>query len=356
MMRFLLAAIALLFLSAPAQAEVRVSVGYSEAADLYSTMDNVSEWLEGFTIPAYRQEWEQRFGWSKSDQQWVDRYAAYRRRTFLDDNGSPDPSTLPDGIFASRSENTAGTDPLATYFLTQPGIYTALRNLNDLFSREDARMLRAFYRHFEPKWRVLLDESAPLKARADDLQARLDGQGVAAFLVRVNAFFRSDVDGTFTVYFTRHPLGKGSSAEPLAGAFMLLHSPVGETNTEYWDTIVIHELVHYVSSRQPQEQKQALTVRFLNRCALPEKAKRLWLFEEPLAVAWGQAAYSAKILGTSLDPNDNWYAVPWVDIVSRTIAPSIIDGYDSEMHIEDVLDQAADRCNNLTAVADQLDR
>lgn len=356
MIRFLFAVIALLCLTVPAHAEVRVSVGYSEAADLYSTMDNVSEWLAGFTIPAYRKEWEQRFGWSESDQHWIDRYAAYRQRTFLEDNGSPDPRTLPDGIVASRSENTAGTDPLATYLLAQPDIDTAMRNLDRALSPDDARMLRAFYRHFEPKWRVLLGESAPLKARANDLQARLDGQGVAAFVARVNAFFRSDVDGPFTVYFTRHPRGKGSSAEPLAGAFMLLHAPVEETNTEYWDTIVIHELVHYVSSHQPQEQKQALTARFLDRCALPEKAKRLWLFEEPLAVAWGQAAYSAKILGTPLDPNDNWYAVPWVDIVSRTIAPSIIDGYANEMHIEDVLDQTADRCNNLMNVANQLNR
>ena len=354
MIRILLLAIALLSISAPARAEVTVSVSYSETADLYSTMDNVSRWLEGFTIPAYRDEWEQRFGWSASDQQWADRYAAFRRRMFIDDDGPLDPRALPDGIFASREENTAGTDPLASYFLSQPDIAAALRHLKDAFPADDAKMLQGFYNHFEPGWRVLLSESSPLEARAADLQARLDGQNIAAFLARVNAFYRSDVDGPFTVLFTRRPPGRESSAEPLAGSFMLLHAPVAEEDTTYWDTIAIHELVHYISARQPQEQKQALTARFLDRCPLPVGAKRLWLFEEPLAVAWGQAAYSAKVLGKPLRPDESWYAIPWVDIVSRTIAPAIIDGYDNDMHIEDVLDQTADRCNDLTAIADQL--
>lgn len=354
MLRFLLTVLALGVAAQPVRAEVTLTVAYSEAADLYSTMDNVSGWLEGFTSPEYRAEWQRRFGWSEKDQEWADRYAAFRRRIFIDDSGSPDPRTLPDGIFASKDENSVGADPLATYFLAQPDIKTALRDLDRAFAPSDAKMLRGFYRHFEPGWRALLRESEPLKDRAADLNERLDGPAMSSFIDRMNAFYRSEVDGSFIVFFTRHPPGNGSSAEPLGGNFMLLHAPTAETDTEYWDTIVIHELAHFMSSQQPQKQKQELTKRFLDRCPLPAGIKRLWVFEEPLAVAWGQAAYSAKVLGKPLDPNDNWYAIPWVDIVSRTIASSIVDGYDTGLQIEGVLGQAAAQCNNLIAVAEQL--
>ena len=354
MLRFLTTILGIFLTAQPVNAEVKPTVTYSEAADLYSTMDNLSGWLEGFTWPEYRDEWQKRFGWSSKDQEWADRYTAFRRRTFIDESGSSDPRTMPDGIFASRGENSEGTDPLAAYFLAQPNIETAIRNLDNAFSPPDAEMLRGFYQHFEPGWRTLLAESVPLKDRAAELSERLDGPTVSAFIDRVNAFYRSDVGGPFYIFFTRHPPGNGSSAEPLAGKYMLLHAPTSENDTRYWDTIVIHELVHYVSSRQPQEQKLELTKRFLDRCPLPPQIKRLWLLEEPVAVAWGQAAYSAKVLGKPLDPNDHWYAIPWVDIVSRTIAPSIIEGYDTDLQIEDVVEQAADRCNDLNAVAQQL--
>lgn len=356
MLRVLLAAMAISLAAGSAKAEVRLAVAYSESADLYSLMDNVSGWLDGYVMPPYREEWERRFGWSDDDQRWADRYQEYRQRTFLDDAEDPDPAMTPDGIFASRTESAAGADPLATYFLAQPDIRTALSQLERSASPNDARMLRGFYQHFEPKWRVLLGESAPLKAQARRLQEKLNSPKVQQFVQRMNRFYGGDVDGQFTVYFTRHPPGRETSAEPLAGSYILLHSPTADESQD-WDTIVMHELAHFISSRQPAEQKHALTARFLARCPMPKGAKRMWLIEEPLAVAWGQAVYSAEVLNTPLDPNDNWYGIPWVNIVSRAIAPSVIRASDSEAPIDTALvDEAADRCVDLTKVAAALDR
>ncbi len=53
-------ALLLLAAAAPVQPQVRLSVTYNDAADLFSLMDNVSGWLDGFTDPAYRSEWVQR--------------------------------------------------------------------------------------------------------------------------------------------------------------------------------------------------------------------------------------------------------------------------------------------------------
>ena len=339
-----------------ARADVTITVSYSEPADFYSMMDNVSGWLEGFVIPQYRAEWEQRFGWSAEDQEWADRYREYRQRTFIDETQSVDPLSSADGIFASRAENTAGGDPLATYFLAQPDLRTAMANLTSFASPQDARMLRGFYRHFEPGWRVLLRESGPLKGKAERLQARFDNATVEAFINRVSKFYGTSLEGEFTVYFTRHPPGNRTSAEPLAGSYILLHSPpVEEGDDRYWDAIVMHELVHYISSRQPEEQKRELTERFLKQCPIPDDAKRLWLVEEPLAVAWGQAAYSSIVLNNPLDPNDNWYGIPWVNTVSRTIAPSVLHAYATEATIDGpIINELADRCADLTTIVAQL--
>ena len=355
MFRLLSLILCSVFLAQPVRAEVNVTVSYSEAADLYSTMDNVSGWLEGYTWPEYRTEWSERFGWSAADQVWIDRYTEFRRRTFIEDGRLRDPRNLPDGIFAPQGEGTSGSDPLAMYFLAQPNIKTALRNLDRAFTRSDARMLRGFYYHFASRWRVLLQDNEPLVNRANALQERMQNPEISHFIDTANAFYQSEVSGPFTVYFTRRPPGSESSAEPLAGNYILLHTSAEENEAEYWDTIVMHELVHFVSSRQRQEQKQTLTARFLNRCPLPKGAKLLWLIEEPLAVAWGQAAYSAQVLHKPLDPLENWYGIPWVNIVSRTIAPTIITGYRSDLRIEDVIDQAADRCVDLTTISNQLE-
>ena len=339
----------------PLRAEITVEVAYSETADLYSMMDNVSEWLEGYTIPAYREEWVARFGWTEADREWAARYREYRQRTFIDDSASSRADTRPDGLFASEAESAAGADPLASYMLAQPDIDTARRNFDTFASSRDARMLRGFYAHFAPKWRVLLAESGPLNRKAAALHARFDDDATTAFMADVAQFYRSDLEGVYTVYYTRRPPGRATSAEPLAGNYMLLHSPTADhPSDDEWDTIVIHELVHFVSASQPMAQKRALTERFLRRCPQPEKAKALWLLEEPLAVAWGQAAYSARVLRRPFDADENWYGIAWVNIVARTLAPSILADHANALRIEDIVDQAADRCVDLTEVAARL--
>ncbi|MEB3416884.1 hypothetical protein VCJ71_12505 [Alteriqipengyuania sp. WL0013] len=350
MARLLIAVAVLLLFPFKAHANLTLTVSYRETADLFSTMDNMSDWLPGNTIPAYREEWEARFGWTEADQQWVDSYKEYRRRTILKGQGSPDPRSSPDGIFASRDQLTAASDPLAAHFLQHTTIEAALASLEKAASVSDAEMLRGFYRHFQPEWRLLLADSSALQQRASELQARLKSLAAADFIASIAKFYRSDLDGEFTVLFTRRPPGNVASAEPIAGSFILLQSPPTEIAPSYWDTIVFHELVHFISSKQPRAQKQALTARFLARCPAPSSINWGWLAEEPLAVAWGQATYSSKVLRSPLDPKENWYAVPWVNLVSRTLAPTIIDQYDRGSDIEDLVDQAADRCIDLMSV------
>lgn len=344
---------AVCMIAAPARAEVRIAVAYGEAADVFSLMDNVSRWREGFTDPAYRDEWVTRFGWSAADQAITDRYTAYRLRIYVDEAQGLDPATSRDGLFNPATANTAASDPLAVHFLLQPSARAALQTLARSASADDARMLRQFYAHFAPKWRLLLADRQAHMAGATELERYFNTSQVSAFIDRMARFYGVTVSGTFQVFLTRYPPGRQSSAEVLAGNYILLHAPAGAPITATdWDGIVMHELAHYMSARQPAEQKQALTREFLAICPMPPGVRRFWLIEEPLAVAWGQAAYSIQVHGRPLDPLDNWYSVPWIDIVSRAIAPTVIAGYGTGATINDgIVREAADRCVSLTSIA-----
>lgn len=357
-MHRLVVALLLVFgLALPAKDELRLTFAYSESADLYQTMDNVALWWAGFNDPRYRENWEARFGWSQDDQVWVERYAEYRRRTFVDPSQDLDFATSAHGLFASSISIAEGADPLADYLTAQPDIASALRNLETTMSAQDARMLRGFFGHFKPKWRVVLAESAPLDAYAAALRAKISDVVFNRYIERIAQFYGADADGEFRVYFTQFPAGEGTSANILSGNVLLLNSPLDAAFEQGdWDTIVAHEFAHYLSSQQSDAQKRRLSDRFLAICTLPSGGNRGWLIEEPLAVAVGQAAYSELVLGKPLDPRSNWYSVPWIDITARTLAPSVLAAIQSGKSLEEstVVEEAAERCRDLTTLAGQL--
>ncbi len=69
--RVLSASLLFLLLAAAslAKAELRIQAGYSEAADLFSLLDNLSLWSpDGFSEPEYREYWTAAYGWDSEDQ------------------------------------------------------------------------------------------------------------------------------------------------------------------------------------------------------------------------------------------------------------------------------------------------
>ncbi|XUU61404.1 hypothetical protein ACRAQ6_03795 [Erythrobacter sp. HA6-11] len=337
--------------------EARIQVQYSEAVHLFATMDHVSGWWTGFVEPVYREDWEKRFGWSEKDQQWADRYAEYRHRTYSDPSQSLEVATSPEGIFASSTAAAQSTDPLATFMVSQPDIEQAFARLDEVAGPEDAAMLRGFYRHFEPSWREVLNESQALTAHSSLLEAEMSGEKLSKFLRMVQRFYNAENLGTFRVFFTRFPSGTRTRAELVAGQNLILHAPLELDYQEgNWGSIVAHEIVHYISSQQSDLAKRAMSDRFLATCPIERTSRRLWMLEEPLAVAVGQAGYSHFVDGKRLDPNSNWYGNPWIDITARTLEASVIEALASGSLLEQtrIVEEAADRCSTLTFISENM--
>ena len=355
--RILAVSILLTCLVAPARAQITVDVGYSAPADLFSLMDNVAEWWPGFNHSVYRTYWTETYGWTGEDQEWADAYQDYRQRTYSDPGqAEQDPATARDGLFAKRSSVAIEADPLAEHFLAAATVDEALATLDDITSESDADMLRSFYAHFEPQWRELLEESRSFEGRVEELRDELSGPEVDAYLERVSDFYGVDAELEFEALYVWWPPVDRTLADVSGRAFFIRSHPVRHASEGGWSDAAVHEAVHYLSAHQPYAQKQALTAAFLDRCPV-EISAFYEVLEEPLAVAWGNAAFAKYGRGEPLEPTASWYWRPLPSVMGRLLWPHVDALYDSDATINDgLIEVAAGYCSRLLDVSEQLDR
>jgi len=347
----------LLHLASPVQAELRIQAGYSEAADLFSLMDNVSLWSpDGFNEPAYREYWTDTFGWTEEDQGWADRYRAYRERTYTDPGqAEQNPATASDGLFAKRSSFAESTDPLASHFTRAASLKSSLEGLETIAAPADARMLREFYAHFEPDWRQVLAEGAAFADRAAALRRELSHPDVNAYLKRVSDFYGVDIDRDFNAYFVWWPPIDRTGADIGGRTFFIRSHPLRHAGEGGWSEIAMHEIIHYISAHQAPEQKTALTARFLEGCPAQIATGFYQLLEEPLAVALGNAAFATFVKGTPLEPEDSWYWMPTPSIMGRLLWDDVEKLYPTDATINDgIIDQAAAYCRQLLKISESM--
>ncbi|MEM8771137.1 MAG: hypothetical protein AAGD92_05740 [Pseudomonadota bacterium] len=356
-MRFILIGLLLAVWPVKAAADIEVRAEYHAPTDLFALMDGVSGWL--FNDPAYHEYWEERFGWSREDQAIVNRYKRYRDRTFNDcaqnDNVY---RARTDGIFGTRSSVSSDTDPLAEHFVASQSIEEALANLEQSATSEDAAMLRSFYNHFEPKWRQLLNESKSYNiARAETLHKQLNRDQLDAFLARMTQFYGVDDDLDFTARYVWWPPINRSIADITGRTFFLRNHPDNYPDQSHIAGDVIHEAVHYVSAFQPSAQKVALTEDFLEICPARVDGTVYDLLEEPMATAWGNAAFTKYALGQTLDPAKQWYRRALPDTMARLVWLHVDEIYETDDTINDgIIIEAAKHCAALLETSKRLKR
>lgn len=250
-MRHLLLSLLLLLLPSHASSGITIRAAYHPPADLFSLMDQTALWYPGFNDPAYRKAWSEQFGWSDEDEVLARRYKDYRKRTYGDPAQTDKGYRAQQGIFAALSSYSPEADPLATHFIDAPTISDALSTLTAVASPEDARMLRSFYAHFEPKWRLLLIESEAFGSQVRALNDDLDGDRVDAYLARMSGFYRVDADLQFNVFFVWWPPIDRTLADIGGRTIFLRLNPIKHADKVGWAEIVMHETAHYLSAHQP---------------------------------------------------------------------------------------------------------
>jgi len=340
-------ALGLLLWSLPlsVQAETKIEIGYHAPTDLFLLMDGVTGWY--FNDSSYHTYWKDRFGWSAEDRRIAKRYKKYRDRTY-DRSDQKKRSHL----FATRLSVSSKADPLADHFINATSIRTALASLHKNTSARDAAMLRSFYAHFQPKWRRLLRESEAFVRQARSLDRDLKKLRTSAYLDRLSRFYKVDKELVLRVRLVWWPPIDRSSADFTGSTLFLRRHPQHHKQDTGWLGVIMHEVAHHLSAHQPLGQKQSLSKAFLDVCSVRTgSGNTLKILEEPLAVAWGQAAFVKYVLKKTPDPAQSWYSHTGVDVMGRLIWLHLDVMYETDATIADgiILDVARD-CERLTSL------
>ena len=336
LLRSFLVSVLLGFLSAPgaralpkpqSSAPVLLEVQHSQALDLFVLMDSLSNWRPGWTQEQYPSFWKARFGsLSEEDQRFIERYAAFRRRTFQDpDEAQQDSATAPEGLFIRQSTLIVTNDPLAEHFRRSFSWKAAFDDLPRRFGQVDGLMLQAFYSHFRPEWETVLAEAQSLDTVAAAVRKQLEGPATALYINRVQHFYGTSVSGTYPVYIVWWPSADSTAGKARSGSLYLQINPKDTSDIAELSTIVFHEFAHFISAHVTKERKATLSKVYLKTCPVPTETNYLAYLEEPLAIAVGNEGYADFVSHKPLGLEDPWYFDPRSDLLAKLIWPAVRD-------------------------------
>lgn len=298
-----------------------VQVEYHQATDVFNVLDNLSDWLPGYTSPAYGEYWEAHIGLDTADRAAISTYAAFRRRTAPVAHSAPvDAKAAPD-LFAPAS--TRDVDGLAQAFVDADDFQTGVTAAIAVQAPQDRIMLRDYYARFGPRAMRLVAAQSHFDAQRAALVAQLALPGVLALAKDIRGFYGVDAVPPFVARFLWWPDPDSTQAK-VRGRIIMLQGPADGADRDThmdWAPIVLHEYTHYVSAGQSRTQRQRLSATFLQGCptaaALPNP---LNAFEEPLAIYWGQARFEQEVRGRALPTDSEWYFKPMPDRIAKAIA------------------------------------
>ena len=307
--------------AAEPRAGLPVRVEYHQATDVFNVLDNLSDWLPGYTASVYGEYWEAHLGLDDADRAALAAYAAFRRRTAPAARAAPsDPAAAPD-LFAPPL--TRDADAFAQSFLEASDFDIAATIAIAAQTPRDRAMLRAYYARFGPRAVRLAAAQSHFDVQRVALASQLARPGVPVLAERIRAFYGAGAAPAFTARFVWWPDSNRTRAK-VRGRTLLLQGPAdgagGDTPMD-WAPIVLHEYTHYVSAGQPPAQRRRLSAAFLQGCttaaALPNP---LDAFEEPLAIYWGQYRFEHDVRGRKLPTGSEWYFKPMPDRIAKAIA------------------------------------
>lgn len=308
-----------------------INVMYRETANVFTVMDQVSEWKKDFCKVAYKNYWKEKYPLSKEDQSYFARYKKLREKYFVNpESNVADVTKAKSGLFVEAESLTE--DPLARVFYSSETLEEAFTKLSGILTPDEVKFLQEFYLHFEKKYQPILEESKKLVKIAKDFSVPMQDQKLVSYLKKIALFYQSKLGENYTVLYVWMPLGKEANAFP-AGDFLILqcHPDIPREKIPGSD-VIVHEIIHTISARQSLEQKQIMTKVFLEKFKGAGKVEKLKILEEPLAVVWGQALYLKKF-NPSLYKQENykmiWYNHPWVRVYAQLLAPLMEEVYQS---------------------------
>lgn len=218
---------------------------------------------------------------------------------------------------------------MAPSFYSSSSLDEALGKLKKVVSSEDLAFLTAFYEKFKPKYKKLLDESQPFKKKAEELNRKLAKPEYAKFFSKISRYYSVSESLNYEVLFTWYPPLEKDFAVPIDKFLVLQKNPIKHIDWEDED-VVFHEIVHTLSVRQPQQQKEAISKVVLDACPIDgkfPKGQKGKMLEEPMAVALGQVLFLKEFFPKRLRWDSKLYNNYWISSFAKLIYPVVEDDF-----------------------------
>ena len=298
-----------------------VQVEYHSATDIFNLLDNLPDWLPGYTAPEYGKYWEAHIGLNKADRAALAAYAEFRQRTAPVARAASAGDVLVPDLFAPPL--TRDLDGFAQFFFNTGDFQAGVNAAIAVQAPQDRAMLREYFSRFGPGAIHLVAARSHFDAQRTTLASQFALPGVTRLADDICKFYGIGKVPTFVARFVWWPDPDRTQAK-VRGRYILLQGPaddLADRSPMDWPPITLHEYTHYASASQSKAQRQRLSAAFLQGCpaaaALPNPLNAL---EEPLAIYWGQYRFEHDVRGGVLSADSEWYFKPLPDHIAKAIA------------------------------------
>lgn len=339
--------------------KISITAHYREAANVFLIMDCVSGWWDKtfcYDDGAYQLEWKKLFGISNDDFESFKKYDQIRKKYYRGMGASKeDAGAFDDGIFPKKAQ--INEDLLAPSFYGSAHLDEAYEKLTSIMSKDDLDWIKIFYKKFQPRYQKILDESKVFAAKAKIQSKALSNKRYSDFYTQILQYYGVLEKLQYEVIYTWFPPLNRDLAVPVDRFLVLSKNPTTQLN---WndEEVIFHEIVHTISVRQSQEQKEKLSKMLLASCAIDQhfpKGKKNRILEEPMAVVLGQILFLEKFFPERLKLDSTLYRDRWVSDFAIKIYPTIKAEFESGKRFSvETIKKLVPLCNEQLKIADYL--
>ena len=290
---------------------------YSEAADIFELMDNVSLW-HSESRPSYFQAFQEKSELSDNDKAMLQTYKDLRLKYYKSAGLDKEENIVNDAF----GRMPFGYDIFSASFYKAKSVREALINLKKYgVSDEDISTLKDFYEHFKLKIESFTKESNQfvVKLLAFNKMWRSSGSEKALKMTSGFVLGKLQKNFKFKMLFVWSPDKVLPSAE-IRGPFVILrYNPI--TQMDNFDmTGALEKAVMAVIHAQPETQRENLTKIFKNKC----NGRDIEL-QETLPLLFGKMLPEQIRDRKKFDLYQRWSSKVFVDVYAKVLYPLMME-------------------------------
>lgn len=311
------------------------NIYYSQSIDFLNFMDKLSDWEPGPAANAYKMFWARNNLQKKDDYKFLSDYKEIRKKYY----------------FSSRSslftENNPNKDIISASFYDYHHPKNALHHLKSKINHTDHQKLKKSTHYFSDRISKIIMNQPHNKA-IKNLKKTLNENNIQNHIKAICHFYNVDFKKlhiNIAINWTLEDVDEDAFINLDTIVLSDLYNKDETDNLKNADnlSILIHEIVHLVSSKAPTEQKRHLSEIFENSFKLTEKMssqKKMYLLEEPLAVILGQMLFTRGFSPEYYEKCHHWYANSWVNTMAILKEPIVAHYLHENKPIDDKLIQS----------------